>query len=161
LENFEKIFAEYYPQLYRMARKMVLGHDEAADIVQEVFISLHNHLNGQTRILNHRAWLFRATINKSIDNYKRVSRFRPLEVLSDKKDNIKSLEKEEEVQIVQKALSKLPNKERALAVMYSEGCSYKEISEATSIPISSIGTTLSRVLKKLEKELISQRYEMY
>jgi RNA polymerase sigma-70 factor (ECF subfamily) len=140
---------------------MVLGHDEAADIVQEVFISLHSHLNGNTRIINHRAWLFRATINKSIDCYRRVNRLRSLDALSDKKDNIKSLEKEEEVQVVQKALSNLTDKDRALAVMYSEGCSYKEISEATGMQISSIGTMLSRVLKKLEKELIRQKYEMY
>jgi len=46
-------------------------------------------------------------------------------------------------------------------VLYSEGLSYREISDATGIKSSSIGKTLSRTLEKLEKELINQKYELY
>ncbi len=47
-----------------------------------------------------------------------------------------------------------------LAVLYSEGLSYKELAQATGINLSSVGKMLSRTLKKLGEELKDQGYEL-
>ena len=60
-----------------------------------------------------------------------------------------------------KALDRLKPDERFLVVLYSEGLSYKEMAEVTEIKFSSIGKTLSRILKKIEIELKSQCDELY
>ena len=48
-----------------------------------------------------------------------------------------------------------------LVVLYSEGLSYKEIAKASGVRFSSIGKMLSRILKKLETELKSHRYDLF
>jgi len=45
----------------------------------------------------------------------------------------------------------MKEKERIILILYSEGLSYKEIAEASGIPLSSVGTTLVRALFKLKK----------
>jgi len=64
-------------------------------------------------------------------------------------------------EIILIAFSKLKPEEKLLATVYSEGLSYKEISEVTGIKFSSVGKTLSRTLKKMEIELKKQKYELY
>ena len=63
--------------------------------------------------------------------------------------------------MIQQALSQLPPKERQLAVLYSEGFSYKEMSEIVDIRFSSVGKTLSRVINKLYDILKSNGYETF
>jgi DNA-directed RNA polymerase specialized sigma24 family protein len=59
------------------------------------------------------------------------------------------------------AISKLKPQEKILAAFYSEGLSYKELAEVTGIRYSSMGKVISRTLKKIEKELRNQHYELY
>ena len=40
-EGFAKLVAKYSERLYRQIRKMVLSHDDANDILQEVFIKAY------------------------------------------------------------------------------------------------------------------------
>ena len=70
-------------------------------------------------------------------------------------------ENRERKAIVGKALSTLKTNERAMAVLYSEGLSYREIAEVTGINPASTGKMLSRILKKVESELKRLGYEMH
>jgi RNA polymerase sigma-70 factor (ECF subfamily) len=63
--------------------------------------------------------------------------------------------------IIQQALSQLSPQDRQLAVLYSEGFSYKEISDIMGIRFSSVGKTLSRVINKLYGILKSNGYETF
>jgi len=58
-------------------------------------------------------------------------------------------------------MEKLKPQERFLVILYSEGLSYKEMAEVTEMKYSSVGKTLSRTLKKIEKELKYQYDELY
>ena len=49
-------------------------------------------------------------------------------------------------------ISKLDGKDQSLVVLYSEGYSYKEIAEITSMNFNSVGKTLSRILEKLRRD---------
>jgi RNA polymerase sigma-70 factor (ECF subfamily) len=59
------------------------------------------------------------------------------------------------------ALVKLKPRDRMLAVLYSEGLSYKEMAEATGIRFASVGKLLSRTLEKIEMNFKDQGYELY
>jgi RNA polymerase sigma-70 factor (ECF subfamily) len=147
--------------MYRVAQKMVGDRDNASDIVQEVFIYLFDKLNNGNVIINLNTWLYRATINKSIDNLRKQKQFQNIESLKDSKIEEELIEKQETTAAINYAISKLKPQEKVLVVLYSEGLSYKEIAEATGIKFSSIGKTLSRTLEKLKKELKNQHYELY
>lgn len=59
----------------------------------------------------------------------------------------------ENLEEVERLLSKLPGKEREVVRLhYLEGRSYEEISTALNIPVNSIGPILTRARKKLRKD---------
>lgn len=161
MSTFEEIYTKYYSRMVRIAQKMLGDKENAADIVQVVFIYLFTKLNNGTVFLNPGSWLYRATINKCIDYLRKQKRFQNIESLNECKIEEELIEKKETTVAINMAISKLKPKEKVLAVLYSEGLSYKEIAEASGIKFSSIGKTLARTLEKLEKELKKQHYELY
>ncbi len=161
MNRFEEIYKENYNAMHRVAKRMVSDSDVVSDIVQDVFIYLYEKLNNGKEILYPKSWLYRATSNKCVDFLKRQKRFQNSDILNNRTTEDKSNELLETNLIVYNALAKLRPQEKALAVLYSEGLSYKEIAEATGIKFSSIGKKLSRTLKKLENELKDQRHELY
>jgi RNA polymerase sigma-70 factor (ECF subfamily) len=162
LEQFNQIYKENHQQLLSFARKMLMSNAAAQDVVQDVFVYYNERLVKGHLIEYPKSWLYKATCNKCIDYLKKDRR-------QDSLDNgLFEIESEEQMQddglsveCLRVALGKLKIKEKTLISLYSENLSYKEISELTGIKLSSVGKTISRVLKKIEKELKKQNYEMY
>jgi RNA polymerase sigma-70 factor (ECF subfamily) len=101
------------------------------------------------------------TVNRCIDFIKKHPKLEKIELFSNLKDEDNSPEINENLSLIRFALSKLKKDESVLAILYSEGLSYKEIAEITGIRFSSVGKTLSRTLKKLGNELKKYQYELY
>jgi RNA polymerase sigma-70 factor (ECF subfamily) len=105
-------------------------------------------------IRHPKSWLCGAAVNKCVDKQRYNNRFRRIVTeeetaeMTPENDSFDGGENE-----LSFAISKLNRDERGLVVLYSEGLSYKEIAEATGIKFTSVGKTLSRTLKKIEKEL--------
>jgi RNA polymerase sigma-70 factor (ECF subfamily) len=140
---------------------MVADHDVVSDILQEVFMDLYTKLDRGFSINHYKSWLYRATINKCFDHYRQQKRFQNIESIRETGTDSEPIEKQEIKSLINHALSKLKPKERMLVVLYSEGLSYKEIAKASGVRFSSIGKMLSRILKKLETELKSHRYDLF
>jgi len=161
LSAFDEIYSENYKTMYRVATRMVGDSEDVSDIIQEIFIDFFNKTNNGIVIQHPKSWLFRATINKCIDNQRNRKRFQNIDSLGDHKSESGILETQEMRDAITVAISKLKHQEKILVTVYSEGLSYKEIAEVTGIKFSSIGKMLSRTLKKMEKELKNQRYDLY
>lgn len=161
LELFDKIYNDNYRLILNVVRKMVPDSDDASDLVQEVFINLYQKLEKGATIEYPRSWLYKVTVNKCIDFEKRLKKHAKIESASYLKDEDNLLEMNEKQAVVRIALGKLKKDESVLAILYSEGLSYKEIAEITGIRFSSVGKTLSRTLVKLGDELKKLHYELY
>jgi RNA polymerase sigma-70 factor (ECF subfamily) len=128
--------------------------------MQDVFIDYFNNCKNGSSILYPKSWLYRVTLNKSIDYLRKQK----MEIRTEPENVVQISHDEENLEdrkIVRQAISRLKPRERKLVVLYSEDLSYREISESTGIKFSSVGKMLSRALKKLKKELEAQQYEMY
>jgi len=161
LNTFEEIYTENYKTMFRVARRMVGDKEDASDIIQEIFIDFFNKTNNGNTISYPKSWLYRATINKCIDNKRTKKHFQDIESVSGFKCESETEENQETKNAISLAISKLKTQEKVLINVYSEGLSYKEIAEVTGINFSSVGKMLSRTLKKMEKELKKQRYDLY
>ena len=147
--------------MHRVAFKMIGDKDGASDIVQEVFIDCFQRLSNGLVLDSAKSWLYKVTYIKCIDHFRKQKRLHEIELKEDIEIEDKQNEKHEMKTVIFQALSKLNPQEKAIAVLYSEGLSYKEMASATGIKFSSIGKTLSRTLKKMGEELNNHRYEMY
>jgi RNA polymerase sigma-70 factor, ECF subfamily len=161
LVTFEEIYAENHVAIYRAAKKMIGDGETVSDILQDVFVDFFSKMSNGNEIRHPKSWLYRATFNKCIDTIRKQKRFQDIESVKDLTIEQESPEKHDLKNAVWIALSKLKPRDRMLAVLYSEGLSYKEMAEATGIRPVSIGKLLSRTLERIEKEIKEQGYELY
>jgi RNA polymerase sigma factor (sigma-70 family) len=161
LNQFNQLYSDNYRLIYNVVRKMIPDRDEVSDIVQEVFIHLYQDLEKEKKIEYPRSWLYKVAVNRCIDCTKMRPKYEKIESASYLNDEDNSVETHEKQAIIKNALNQLKTDERVLAILYSEGLSYKEMAEITGIRFTSIGKTLSRTLTKLGDELKKLKYELY
>ncbi len=160
MDRFNKIYSDNYRLIFNVVRKMVPDREDASDLVQEVFIELYQGLKKKP-IEYPRSWLYKVTVNRCIDYSKRKKKHEKIELVKHLKDGEDPPGTSEDQRIIRLALSRLKKDESILAILYSEGLSYKEMAEITGMRFSSVGKTLSRTLKKLGNELKKLQYELY
>lgn len=150
--EFESEYKSYYKSLHRIATKTLHDSDAAKDVVQDVFISYISEKENDKIIDDPKNWLIRSTVNKSVDYLRKNKK-----IIS----GVDSMWLEKSYQIdtqidkigLNSVMKKLSAKEQTIAVLYSEGYSYKEIAEIIGINFNSVGKTLARVLEKLRFEI--------
>lgn len=164
---WEMIVYRYQNLLYSIPRRAGLSEDLAADILQDVFMTLFEKLESLEQPQFLRAWLMTTTRYKTIHFIQRETRGKPTALFDEENklrfelldesllpdENLLRLEKENQVEA---ALEKIDERcRRLLSMLYLETdtVSYHEISETLEIPLGSIGPTRSRCLQKLAKLL--------
>lgn len=160
MDQFDKIYKDNYRLIYNVARKMVSDKEDTSDLVQEVFIKLYQNLEKKVVIEHPVSWLYKVTINRCIDYTKKHQRYEKIELYTNIEEDHSS-DPEEKQAIIRLAMTRLKEEERVLAILYSEGLSYKEIAEITGMRFTSVGKTLSRTLEKLGNELKNLKYDLY
>ena len=152
--------------LYREQRKPLLRYlvclglsaDEAQDVVQDAFLSLHRHLASDRSQENLRSWLFRVAHNgarnrqHSYDrSLRQTTRSRPRLDCSEATPEQVVLEKEK-LHRLGKAILLLTEPERECLLLRAGGLRYREIAEVLQIPTSTVGDTVDRAIKKLAEK---------
>lgn len=142
-------------QYSRMLHKLALSRlppADAEDAVQEVFLRLiaaRPHFRDEG---HEKAWLIRTTIHRANDMYRAAARNNlPLEAAE--------LSAPEESPQLLSAVRTLPEKYSAVIhLFYYEGYSIKEISQILRLPVSTVGTRLSRGRERL-KEMLKEDFK--
>lgn len=147
--------------MFSVGLKMINDKDAVCDILQEVFVYYYVKTHNGHDVYHPKSWLMRATINKCIDYTKYRKSHLRIESIGPIPSDDEVNEKQHDKAIIKAALSRLKPREKTLAFLYSEGMSYKEISEITGIKLVSVGKMISRTLKKLSGILKKMNYEMY
>ncbi|WP_139218187.1 RNA polymerase sigma factor [Sunxiuqinia elliptica] len=161
MNNFDTIYKENYKRMFGVALKMVNDKDVVCDILQDVFVYYFQKSQNGSTINQPGSWLIRATINKCIDYSKSRKKYTKIEGIDPISEGQDPIDRKQDQAIITLALSKLKPQEKTLALLYSEGMSYKEIAEISGIKLSSVGKMLARTIKKLDKILEKMNYEMY
>ncbi|MFB6317757.1 RNA polymerase sigma factor [Saccharicrinis sp. FJH54] len=160
MTSFDTVYKDNYPGMYGIAFRMVNDRDAVSDIVQEVFLYFFQKQQNGHEINNIKSWLFRATINKCIDYSRQLKNRVDIGYVEKLNVTEEHVDVEPGYETVHKALLQLKPKDRALVLLYSEGLSYREISEVSGIKVTSVGKTLSRILQKLNERLKKMNYEV-
>lgn len=151
--DFDAIFEDVFPPLFRYCHRLMGDADAAEDVTQEAFLRLLTH-DVQGPPAGLRVWLFRVATHLIRDRY-RVSenRRRLLEknpvTPSATEDPQREVERTEEKRAVRRALATLQERDREMLLMREEGFSYREIAEAVGVKAASVGTLLARAQRRL------------
>ena len=153
------LYRELREPLLRYLVCLGLSSDEAQDVVQDTFLSLHRHLTAGGPQDNIRGWVFRVAHNQARNrqgSYHR--RFgEPLDVeiesLLDEATPERVVLEKEKFRRLAKAIESLTQSERECLLLRSAGLRYREIGDALAIPTSTVGDTVERAIKKLTEML--------
>lgn len=151
-------FRLHHDAVYRYLVRLTGDADLAADAAQEAFVRLHRKPPAHDDQL--RSWIYRVATNFAFDTLRVANRRaeihaeRPSDIVEPRSDAPDvDVEREERRCVVQRALSKLRAKEKAVLLMRGQGFSYREIGDALDLPVNSIGAIGARALRKLAKRL--------
>jgi len=150
----------YQQRVYWHVRKMVIDHDDADDLTQEVFIKIHKAIGNFREDSQLFTWIYRIATNECLNflNKKRRRFFLPIEdinsQLSAKIDSSDTISGDEIQKKLQKALLQLPDKQRLVFNMkYFDDLSYEAISEITKTSVGALKASYHHAVKKIENYL--------
>lgn len=158
VDAFEAIYREHAGFVYNVAFR-ILGHrEDAQEIVQEVFLTVHDKLKDFRLESSFRTWVYRITANASLNWVKKMSKTK--NKTSSLEDVVHEPATSPEVEIkikneyheklVARLLAELNGDQRACVVLREiESLSYEEIAQALNININTVRTRLKRAREKM------------
>ena len=158
LDAFEEVYKAYNRFVYNVALRMCRNVETAQDVSQDVFITIYDKLAQFRFESSFKTWIYRITVNTSINTLKKLSRTSDRTVEYDDKysygqknnDVEQNMQRQEQSELVNKLLGYLNADQRACMILRSiEGLSYEEIAESLKIPINTVRSRLKRAREKL------------
>lgn len=170
---FDDLIYKHEKRAYQYAYRLTNSPEEASDIVADAFVRIYNALpnfKGQSAFTT---WLYRIITNCYLDARKRTRNKQTVsldsamhtdegeferQVEDEGPTPVDEVERNERERIVQIALTKLPEYQQAMLVMYHvENLSYEEIAEALDLPIGTVKSRLNRARLSLREQLMKDR----
>lgn len=159
-QGFAKLVSEYSERIYWQIRKMVLSHDDANDILQDVFVKAWMNLENFRGEAKLTTWLYRIAINESITFLNKKRSQYNVTLDDDSSFLINTLESDtyfdgdEAQKLLQKAILSLPDKQRLVFQMkYYEEMKYEEMSDILGTSVGALKASYHHAVKKIEKFL--------
>ena len=160
---FETVLHTYSEPVYWQIRRMVLNHDDANDIVQNVFIKAWTNLHNFRGDAKLSTWLFKIAVNESI-NFLNKEKHRVQSAGDPEEESslLRNLEADsffdgDALQLqLQEAIAKLPEKQRLVFNMrYYDELKYEEMSEILGTSVGALKASYHHAVKKLTEQLMS------
>ena len=159
---FNQIVKNYSERLYLHIRRFVYCHDDANDLIQEVFIKIWAALpsfRGDAQLFT---WIYRIGTNEAL-NFLRKQKLRTIFSL-DSADSvlIKKLEQDtyfngDKLQTeLQKAIIKLPEKQRIVFnLRYFDDMKYEDIAEITGTSVGALKASYHHAYNKIKETILN------
>ncbi len=156
---FDTLMRMYGKPVYWQIRKLVARHEDADDILQNVFFKAWNNLQNFRGDAKLSTWLFKIAINESI-NFLNKERSRNNVSVDSEDDSFRlnNIEADEyfdgdELQAeLLRAVAKLPEKQRLVFNMrYFDEMKYEEISEILGTSVGALKASYHHAVKKIEE----------
>lgn len=154
-----QLYNLYAKAMYNICYRMTNDVDEAADVLQEAFISAFNNLSTYKGTASFGSWLKRIVVNKSINHIRsKKMNLVPLdEVEPASEDVINDEDLYLDIEKIKSGIELLPDGYRIVFSLYLlEGYDHKEISQILGITESTSKSQYNRAKAKLRKLLLIQ-----
>ncbi len=158
-EAFTLLLNKYQERIYWHVRRYVLNHDDADDLVQDIFIKIWNNLDKFRADAKLYTWIYRIATNESITFLNKKKQMLSVSLNEESSSYLintltqSSYFDANKAELkLQKALLTLPDKQRLVFNMkYFEDLKYDEISEILGTSVGALKTSYHFAVKKIEK----------
>ena len=156
-----RLLVEYFQEpIYYYIRRLVVLHEDAEDVLQEVFIQIYRHWDQFRNESSLSTWSYRIATNEAINflNEKRRKVFGNSSEITDVLEN--TLESDpwfcgDEIQAeLQRAILKLTDRQRLIFNMkYFDDMTYEDIAEVLDVAVGTLKATYHNAVKKIEESM--------
>lgn len=152
---FEQIVPQYSEKLYWAIRRIVLCHDDANDVLQNVFIKVWKGIDDFQNRSKLSTWLYRIAVNEALDFLRRQRNVASLDTV----DNMSVADRLEADQyfdgdmaqaLLQEAIASLPDVQRVVFnLRYYDELKYAEISQMLDTSEGALKASYHIAVKKI------------
>ncbi len=171
--KFEDLYSKYNKVVFNLALNYVQNREDAEEITQDTFVSIHFSIDSFQEKSQLLTWIYRITINKSLDFIKAKKRKKRFAVFTDLFTNHAEeinhgahnfdhpgvqMEQKEEISKLYSFINQLPeNQKTALILSKLDGKSQKEIADIMLISPKAVESLIQRAKVNLQKKLNQTR----
>jgi len=158
-EAFAQLLKKYQQKIYWHVRRLVIDHDDADDLVQDIFIKVWKNLGNFREDAQLYTWLYRIATNECITFLNRKKQRQNISLddessayLVDTLTDQTYFNGDQAQLKLQQALLTLPEKQRLVFNMkYFDGLKYEEISEIVGTSVGALKASYHLAVKKIEQ----------
>ncbi len=159
--GFRLLMTKYQEKLYWHIRRIVVDHDDANDVCQNMFIKVWRNLGKFRADSKLYTWLYRIATNESLTFLNKKKRRSSAALVTDDYDLSAQLKADpyfdgDDVQIkLQNAIARLPDKQKLVFNMrYYDGMKYDDMSAVLGTSVGALKASYHHAVKKIEKYLV-------
>ena len=156
-QGYRLLMNTYQEPLYWHVRRIVLTHEDADDVVQNVWIKIFKNIErfkGDSKLFT---WMYKIATNEALSHIKKMQRKQAVS-LDDENSVVRLLKADEyfegsdiEVQL-HAAISQLPEKQKLVFNMrYFDEMSYKDMQKVLGTSIGALKASYHHAVKKIEQ----------
>jgi RNA polymerase sigma-70 factor (ECF subfamily) len=166
---FEAMVRLHQDRVYDFCVRMLADREEAFDLTQEIFISIHKHLDQFRADAKLTTWIYRIARNHCLNRLKYLKRrgrgrsdefgesneLSITEAMGGAAQPDDAVHQRKQRELVHQAIAQLEEDQRALVVLRDvEGLSYEEIMDITELAEGTVKSRLHRAREKLAGILV-------
>lgn len=159
---FTAIVKKYQERIYWQIRRLVVGHDDANDVMQNVFIKAWNGLENFRADAQLFTWIYRIAVNESLTYLKQQKKRSSISMddqslnLVEKLHSEKDFDSNKAVWKLQLAIQQLPEKQRAVFnLRYFDEMPYEQMSHVLETSVGALKASYHHAVKKIEDYIIN------
>ena len=174
MEAFRLVYEQHHFMVYHIAYQYIQNQEDAEEITQDVFVQVHQSLAKFEGKSSLKTWIYRISINKSLDYIKHKNSKKRWFIFGLKSDNEQELkqieshdytdlmvENEEKSQLLYTQINALPaNQKTAFILSKHEELPHREIAEIMELSVSSVESLVFRAKKTLQQKL-AEKFDEY
>lgn len=155
---FEMVVRQYSEQLYWQIRRIVMTHDDANDVLQNVFMKAWTNLSTFRNDSKFSTWLYRIAVNESLDFIRRQKNISVVSTDADEAGIVNTLladkyfDGDEAQALLQQVISRLPDVQRTVFnLRYYDEMKYSEMSKILNTSQGALKASYHIAVKKISE----------
>lgn len=159
---FTAIVKKYQERIYWQIRRMVVGHEDANDVMQNVFIKAWNGLENFRADAQLFTWIYRIAVNESLTYLEQQKKRSSISMddqslnLEEKLHSEKDFDSNKAVWKLQLAIQQLPDKQRTVFnLRYFDEMPYEEMSHVLETSVGALKASYHHAVKKIEDYILN------
>ena len=158
-KQFEADYLVHQPAMQRMAESLLGNEDEAADVVQDCFVTLWNERDNLKKVLNREAWCITLVKRRCVDALRRRRPSVGADYLANLADEDHT-DEDERLQLALRLLDDLPEQQqKVVRLKHFDNVDTSTIARTMQITEGNVYTILSRAYKSIKQMILDYEKE--